>query len=457
MEYKNEKHKLNCERWEFIRNFTKEEYGELGYKNPDSTRAWYKCKKCGEFKQIAKSQFKGHLLMCKNNCHVEVKIENEYHNFNIGNWEFIRNLTKKEYVESNYIPSGKEGGDTRAWYKCKKCGELKSMSKSRFKRSRTVCDNGCHGKSFNTNRVIIGVDDIATTHPYLTQYFVCREDAFKHRSGSGKKIKTKCPHCSHVKEIRVHDLVKYPYRCDLCDDGVSYPEKFLMRLFQELNIGFKKQIMLDTCHKYDFLVNDTIIEVHGEQHYKYTGFHRSFYEERENDMLKYDIAVLHGYEYNKNYIFIDARKSNLEWMRQSIIDANLLQILGFAEESVDWLKIEQGARSNLVKEVCNYFDSNNTSTLKMQEIFGLNFNTISRYLKQGAELGWCVYNPKDYDVTKRTKRVKGVHIISGEVLIFNSISEAGRKLRGERGMKNISRCCRGKGKSAYGYVWEYID
>ena len=47
MEYKNEKHKLNCERWHFIRNFTRDEYISLNYRNKGTTRAWYECKACG--------------------------------------------------------------------------------------------------------------------------------------------------------------------------------------------------------------------------------------------------------------------------------------------------------------------------------------------------------------------------------------------------------------------------
>ena len=73
---------------------------------------------------------------------------------------------------------------------------------------------------------------------------------------------------------------------------------------------------------------DIIIEVHGIQHYWYLNVKtiynrmnvngRNGIEEHENDLIKYDLAVLHGYEYNKNYFVIDSRKSNIDYIRNSI-------------------------------------------------------------------------------------------------------------------------------------------
>lgn len=45
-----------------------------------------------------------------------------------------------------------------------------------------------------------------------------------------------------------------------------------------------------------------------------------------------------------------------------------------------------------------------------------------------------------------------------EELSFDSISEASRQLRlSKNAFKNISACCKGKRKTAYGYVWRYAD
>lgn len=52
------------------------------------------------------------------------------------------------------------------------------------------------------------------------------------------------------------------------------------------------------------------------------------------------------------------------------------------------------------------------------------------------------------------RRMKPVIGIKGnEVINFNSISEAGRYFN--KGATCISKCCKGKMKSAYGYVWKY--
>lgn len=40
---------------------------------------------------------------------------------------------------------------------------------------------------------------------------------------------------------------------------------------------------------------------------------------------------------------------------------------------------------------------------------------------------------------------------------FNSIVEANEYLNVDRKSSNITSCCRGNKKSAYGYKWRYID
>lgn len=68
-------------------------------------------------------------------------------------------------------------------------------------------------------------------------------------------------------------------------------------------------------------------------------------------------------------------------------------------------------------------------------------------------LEWCTakYN-MNYSNSKRVAQ----YTLSGElVAIYSSLREASNQTGFWYG--NISRCCLGKRKTAYGYIWKYID
>lgn len=197
--------------------------------------------------------------------------------------------------------------------------------------------------------------------------------------------------------------------------------------------------------------------MHGEQHYKQTGFRRALKEEQENDLYKYDLAVLNGYEYNKNYIIIDGRESSLEWMKENVMKSKLPILLGFIEENINWIEIHERCLSSLIKEVCDYYNANSLSNKEIGRVFNLSKTTVYRYLKIGNLLGWCEYCPT------RSKSVYCINQETGDSMIFDSIARAGewcinQKLtRSQTPQNNIMHCCSGKQKSAYGYVWSYTD
>lgn len=54
-------------------------------------------------------------------------------------------------------------------------------------------------------------------------------------------------------------------------------------------------------------------------------------------------------------------------------------------------------------------------------------------------------------------KVRGIHQITGNTVEFDSLLDAERFLNKKGANKNISANCRNKKKSAYKYVWKYID
>ena len=230
---------------------------------------------------------------------------------------------------------------------------------------------------------------------------VSEEDAKKYTHGSNKKIIVKCPNCGKEKYARIRDIFNYKSIGCSCGDGISYPEKFVISLLNQLNINYTKEYLSEWSNnkRYDFYFEynnrKIIIEVHGEQHYTKSFKSidsKTLEEEQENDKYKKELALNNGID---TYIELDCRESSLEWIKNSIINSELNKI--FNLENINWLKCEEFSLSNRVKEVCDYWhlhnEINNEGLLlkDLSKIFKLDRHTIRKYLKQGTDLGWCNY------------------------------------------------------------------
>ena len=84
----------------------------------------------------------------------------------------------------------------------------------------------------------------------------------------------------------------------------------------------------------------------------------------------------------------------MEYIKNSILNSKLNELFDLSK--VDWLKCEEFALKNIVKEVCEYWEKNNNNENiipHMTNIFKCNDNTIRNYLHKGNKQGWCNYKP----------------------------------------------------------------
>lgn len=244
---------------------------------------------------------------------------------------------------------------------------------------------------------------IFNTHPYLVHFFVNKEDAYKYSYGSFKKALVKCPECGYEKDITIAHLVKHGFGCNRCGDGISFPEKVLFNVLEQLNIHFKSQLAKTTfkwCDKYryDFYINkiNGICEVHGIQHYEETSKKSKWNTLKyiqENDNNKKLLAMNNGIS---NYIIINCSHSNIEWIKNNIMGSELPELLNFKEEDIDWVECNKFACNSLVRVVCDLWNSGIKDINKIIDKleFKLSDSTVRRYLKKGMELNWCNYNKK---------------------------------------------------------------
>lgn len=368
---------------------------------------------------------------------------------NMEQWKLVKKLTKEDHEKLGL------SGNGYGVFSCNVCGKERYINITNIKRSLTVCSNGCHGRgSKSSSQTIIGKDDINTTHPHLTKYFVNDEDGYKYKAFSNKHIRVKCPHCNLERDMVVSHLTYYGFSCSMCGGGVSYPERFIFNILKNLNITFSTQFRFDSHpnKKYDFYLTigevNYIIEVHGSHHYqtseRYSKW-KTYEEKHDNDLLKYDIAVYHGYEYNKNFFILDCRHSSCEWIRNSIENSELKEIIDISK--IEWDKVEKESLSSLIKEVCEYWD-NKRDISKTAVLFKLGRSTVQKYLRKGAKLGFCNYNGKEEkqkEVDRKSKKIVYVDVDDRVVIkFFDSSNDCSRQISYRQ--SHISSLARGEGK-----------
>ncbi len=360
-----------------------------------------------------------------------------------------------EQVRIRYGSYGQKGYK----YKCLICGNIDYISETHLfdKRGCSICS----GK-----KILQGYNDMWTTNPNLAKLLADPNDGYKYMQNSNKKIDWRCPNCGNIiKNKKISMVNDNGLSCPKCGDGISYPEKFMFNILRQLHIGFIYQLSKSNkgwcdSYRYDFYfkINNKkyIIEVQGLQHFKESfkkiksdRHIRELKEEQENDRLKKKLAMQNGIK-EENYIAIDCRKSELDWIKNNVLESRLNDI--FDLSNIDWLQCHKFACGSLIKQACRLWNKGIYSTTQIGKILKLVRTTIRKYLKQGAKLGWCNYDPKEVirkngeNLSKSNNKRRKVICLNNNK-VFGSIIKAS-KFCNLKSHTSISACCRGKVKSA---------
>ena len=351
-------------------------------------------------------------------------------------------------------------------YKCLIDGNIDTISE--YEIDKGVGCNVCVGR-----KVLIGYNDIATTHPWMMKYFKNKEDAKRYTYNSNKKILGICPDCGREKNIVISNIYYQGFSCKYCSDGKSFSEKFMLSLLLQLQEKYSLEFELekkdfkwlkDNDKRYDFAVfynkETIIIETHGIQHYE-ESFHfkksskcRSLKEEMANDKLKKELALNSGEIKNENYIEVNCKESTLEYLKNSILQSEL-NIL-FDLTIIDYEKCSIFALSSLMKSVIEKYNATKLNPVDLERKYFryLCTNTIRTYLKKGKILKLCDYDAKkSIAISAKEKRSKGNCYMARKVICINN----GKQFEtlddsalwcGLKSTSRISGSCMGKCKSA---------
>lgn len=334
--------------------------------------------------------------------------------YNVGDVVNGLEIIKQTYALDTH------GWKSKAYYvKCTKCGYEYDTPKREGNLKKYGCIV-CTGK-----KVVQGINDIPTTAPWMVKYFENPEDASKYTYSSNKKINMICPHCGKdKKKLTPNTLYRKGFGCAYCGDGISYPEKFIRNLLDELNIDYifqlsKKDINWCENYRYDFYIpsKNIIIETHGRQHYE-DAFSSNFIEQERIDLIKKESALNNGI---KQYIQLDCRESNKQWIINSIINSNLDEILEFNYKDIDWNKIEYNSLNSILLESCMLWEQNELlTTYDIGKMLHINGDTIHKYLIKGAEIGICNYSSELGKYRRGLKSGKNISMVCSKKIFYDN-------------------------------------
>ena len=269
----------------------------------------------------------------------------------------------------------------------------------------------CYGRKTWT-----GYNDIATTHPEFVKYFKNKDEAKMYSAGSHKRIIVVCPDCGEEFSVIIKDMIRQGFSCRSCSDNISYPNKFARAFFNQIpvnNLKFEYKPKWANGYIYDvyfeYFEKKYIVEMDGEFHYTESRF--------KNKTLKGNIIADKeknrlAYENNVILIRIDCRKSELEYIKNNIIKSELYNLFDLC--NIDWNYCNGFALGNIAKKICDFYNSLDLKvTTRVMEEFNLSRNAVCRYLKRGAELNWCDYNPKKIVREKQKKYRNNANFLKG--------------------------------------------
>lgn len=258
------------------------------------------------------------------------------------------------------------------------------------KMSNRANGNGC--PYCNGYQAWKGFNDMWTTNPELAKLLLNRKDGYLSTECSLRRVDWKCNCGNIIKNRTVANVNKKGLSCTACSDGKSQAEKFIYGLLKEYygeDFETEKTFKWSNQRRYDFYLPtiNTIIEVHGEQHYKDSKNFNSLTakESQEIDAFKEESAFRNDI---KKYIVIDARKTDLPFLKNSVESSEIASFIDV--EEVDWQMIQRNSFKSLKIEACNLWGKGYNVVEIAREI-KVHRKTVSRYLKQCSDAGMTAY------------------------------------------------------------------
>lgn len=313
--------------------------------------------------------------------------------------------------------------------------------------------------------VVEGINDLATLRPDLIKYFADPKDATKVTVCSNRVANLKCPDCGSPKNMIIKDLTTRSFSCQTCSDGISFPNKFSRALLKQLpvedvvyeyNPDWLKPYLYDNYFRYQN--REYVLEMDGGIGHGNKQWHtqEKDIEGYKRDQIKDALAA----EHNICVIRIDCVKSEKDYIVYNILQSELSCI--FDLSNVDWNECERYAVKNVVKLVCNDYNSNQDGLMiEIANKYGISKTTMRKYLTIGSRFGWCEYSVEKSINDRNSRLSKKINVFSADqefISQYSSTKECARKLTELYGVKyydiNILRAAK-SGKPYHNLYFQY--
>jgi hypothetical protein len=287
----------------------------------------------------------------------------------------------------------------------------------------------------DNNKICIPyVNDIYTTNKELYALLKNKEDGHKYHSYSSKKTWFVCPNCGKEHFLVINRVCKSGVVCDVCSDNISYPEKFMSNILNQLNIEYIRQYQPDWAkpYFYDFYFQldnkQYIIEMDGAFHYSKNFKTRSLDEIQNIDHIKDNMALKN----NHTIIRVDCNYKSItnrcEYITKNICDSYLKNIFNLS--IVDFKSCNLYAQSSLVKMVSDKWNNGLKNYEDLADIFKVSDVTVRNYILIAIKIGLISETYEEIKAMNSSHRgiLLGNKVKCNETgEIFNSYKEADRK------------------------------
>jgi hypothetical protein len=318
---------------------------------------------------------------------------------------------------------------------------------------------------------------IYQTDPWMMDYFVDDQISYTYSYGSNVETLMKCPRCGYEKIRKIRRLHDKGFACPRCGDGISYPNKFMFNILEQLKLPFLYEVSktqygfewITGLYRYDFYFQNSLgnyfIEMDGH-------YHSNSIEMQESDKIKDRLALKHNINVIRICCDYDQVQNRFEFIRTNILQSKLPQILQFSESDIDWDKCDLYANSSLMIKACELWSRGMRNTLDISNKLHISRMTASIYLRRGAVFGLCDYNPKEESqrvllkgrtLDSERKKCKPVAVYNtlGMIAVFEGavrLSEASEGLFGVHiSRPMITNVCNGNCGTNYGLHFQLIS
>lgn len=346
-------------------------------------------------------------------------------------------------------------------YKCLLCGYSDSTSESSLKRK-----NGC--PVCGGQKCVRGKSDLWSTDPHIAELLWNPEEGYQHRRREAYYTDWKCPVCGKkIKHKNIAQItVEGHVSCPTCSDSISYPNKFMFYLLNELGEIFQTEYSPDWAglFRYDFAIENKMLIVemdgglgHGGKQWGKNN-HISPEESLKKDEYKDQLAIKNGYDIVRINCKYD-RNNRFEFIRNNVCNSKLGHMYDLSK--IDFKAIDALCWKSNVAIACEYYNSTSLSVTEIADKMHLYYETVRGYLKKGSTIGLCDYSPDNvrlpesyYDSKERQKRPVLIYSKDGTFIgFFSSIHDAAKTT----GVNSsyIINVCKGLKDSGKGYVFRF--